>query len=104
MEAGLGEPFIGPSGNQLNHMLAQARIRREDCWVDNVVRCWLPGNRAPTAAERQYCWDAHVSAALRALPAEPQAVIVAVGVPAAKQLLGEEYGENAVGSFQEVEI
>jgi len=38
-------PFIGPTGGLLNKMLAQAGIRRADCFVTNVFNLRPPGNK-----------------------------------------------------------
>jgi len=51
-----GKPFVGRSGAILNHLLALANIRREDCYITNVVKCY-PGKRRKTPApkERKTC-------------------------------------------------
>lgn len=33
-----GEPFVGPSGQELNNMLAEAGINRSECYVTNVIK------------------------------------------------------------------
>ena len=43
-EANAGEPFIGPSGEELNRMLRDAGIMRSQCFVTNVVRVRPPSN------------------------------------------------------------
>lgn len=58
-----GEPFIGPSGGELNRMLHEAGIMRSECYVTNVcklrppnndLRAWVaPTKKAITAAHRQ---------------------------------------------------
>lgn len=50
-EEQLGEPFVGPSGQELNRMLHEAGIMRSECFVTNLVNarppnnditCWIP--------------------------------------------------------------
>jgi uracil-DNA glycosylase family 4 len=102
VEAGLGEPFAGPSGQKLNLWLAHANLRRSALWVDNVVRCWLPENRPPTAAERKHCLNAHVWPALRTLP--ELEVVVPVGVAAAKAVFGNDIKETVFGTVAQWSI
>jgi len=44
VEERLGLPFQGPAGSLLNKALAQAGIRREDCFITNVVNKRPPKN------------------------------------------------------------
>lgn len=39
-----GEPFVGPSGQELNRMLQEAGIMRGECFVTNLVNHRPPGN------------------------------------------------------------
>jgi len=48
-EAIKGEPFVGPSGKLLNAALEQVGIKREDCYITNVVLCH-PGKPTPPEA------------------------------------------------------
>ena len=41
-EVKLLEPFVGPSGRFLNSMLAEAGISRNQCWVTNVCKYFVP--------------------------------------------------------------
>ncbi len=43
-EAASGTPFVGASGKLLTQMLAAAGIRREDCYLTNVMQIRPPGN------------------------------------------------------------
>jgi uracil-DNA glycosylase family 4 len=65
-----------------------------ELWVDNIVRCWLPGNRPPTTAEVEHCWAAHGSVDL--LEISPR-VVVPVGLPAARKLYDAKVGEKDMG-------
>lgn len=38
------KPFVGPSGRFLDRCLAEAGLKREDCWVTNVSKYAVPAN------------------------------------------------------------
>ncbi len=44
-EERFGRPFVGASGHLLDTMLTDAGIKRDDCYIDNVVRIRPPSNR-----------------------------------------------------------
>lgn len=50
-----GEPFVGPSGQLLDKMLAACNLSRGDIYLLNVLKCRPPGNRNPTPAEAGAC-------------------------------------------------
>ena len=50
-----GIPFVGRSGHLLDKMLQAIQIRREDCFVTNVLPWRPPGNRTPTEGEIAVC-------------------------------------------------
>ena len=50
-----GEPFVGRSGQLLNDIIKACRIRREDIYICNVLRCRPPGNRLPAPDEAANC-------------------------------------------------
>ncbi len=50
-EAESGRPFVGNAGRLLNKYLQEAQIRREDCYVTNVLKVRPPGNRTPRKSE-----------------------------------------------------
>lgn len=95
-EAHTGRPFVGPSGERFNTWLNRAGFQRTNCWVDNVVRCWLPGDRPAKKVEADFCYNAHVYPALVKLSSCK--AIVPVGVPSGKHLMGIG-GEKHVGSI-----
>ena len=94
IEAYQQQPFVGPSGDQLRSWVRAADIAWHEVWVDNVVRCWLPKNRPPTPAESEYCWEAYGGPALRSI--NPK-VVVAVGLPSARQLIHKGIKEPDAG-------
>ena len=50
-----GRPFVGPSGEFLNELLASASLKRSDVFIANVVKCRPPGNRDPQPEEISAC-------------------------------------------------
>ena len=79
-----GEPFVGAAGQLLTKMLGAMRLRREDVYIANVVKCRPPGNRNPKPEEVAQCLPflAQQVAAIR-----PEC-LVALGGVAASSLLG----------------
>ena len=51
----LGEPFVGRSGHLLDKMLAAVDLKREDCYITNILPWRPPGNRTPTSEEVAVC-------------------------------------------------
>jgi DNA polymerase len=89
-----GVPFVGPAGRLLDQGLAVAGIDRADTYITNVVkhRPWvLQGkrrkNRPPKQSEINACrpWLHGELAILR-----PE-IIVCVGAPAAREILGKDF-------------
>ena len=57
-----GRPFVGRAGRLLDHVLAEAGLKREALWVTNIVRCrptvvreGRVQNRAPRISEVRAC-------------------------------------------------
>jgi DNA polymerase len=50
-----GLPFVGPSGQLLDRMLAAIGLTRQDVYIANVVPWRPPGNRTPTPEETAIC-------------------------------------------------
>ncbi len=70
-----GRPFVGPSGQFLNELLASAGYRREQVFIANVVKCRPPGNRDPLPEEIAAC-DEYLERQIRVI--NPK-VIVTLG-------------------------
>lgn len=51
----LGEPFVGRAGQLLNKIIEACRLKREDVYILNVIKCRPPGNRNPTPEEATNC-------------------------------------------------
>ena len=51
----LGRPFVGPAGQFLEALLADAGLRRDRVFIANMVKCRPPNNRDPLPAETAAC-------------------------------------------------
>jgi len=84
-----GEPFIGRSGRLLFTLVhEELGLRREQCFVTNVVKCRPPANRTPRPVEIASCraWlDEQMTWC------HPR-VILALGNTAAKSVFGFDAG------------
>ena len=51
-----GEPFVGRAGQLLNDIIVKGmKMRREDVYILNILRCRPPGNRTPLPVEAATC-------------------------------------------------
>ena len=83
-----GEPFVGRAGQKLNEMIRAIGLERSQVYIANVVKCRPPANRTPEADEVETCSPF----LFRQIEAIAPRVIVALGAPAAKTLLGTREG------------
>jgi DNA polymerase len=89
-----GIPFVGRAGQLLTQMIDNTaakegiRIRRENVYICNVVKCRPPENRTPEPDEMEICGQF----LYRQLVAIRPKAIVALGGTAAKALLGGKEG------------
>lgn len=51
----LGEPFVGRAGQLLNKIIEACRMKREDVYILNTLKCRPPGNRNPLPQEAANC-------------------------------------------------
>jgi DNA polymerase len=79
---------VGPAGQLLDRIIAAARLRRQDVYITNIVKCRPPGNRAPNPDESRTC-EAYLREQIRLLRPE---VICALGAPAARVILNSDLG------------
>jgi len=80
----MGYPFVGRAGQLLTAMIESGmRLRREQVYICNILKCRPPNNRTPAADEVAACQE-HLWRQLQIL--EPE-LIVALGAPAAQTLL-----------------
>ncbi len=52
----LGVPFMGAAGKFLDEMLGIIKLKREDVYIANTVKCRPPENRDPSQEEKDICW------------------------------------------------
>ncbi|NJN15102.1 MAG: uracil-DNA glycosylase [Oscillochloris sp.] len=71
-----GRPFVGPSGQFLDELLAIAGLRRSDVFIANVVKCRPPQNRDPQPDEISTCTELYL---YRQIALIDPAVIVTLG-------------------------
>lgn len=81
-----GEPFVGRAGQKLNDIIAACRMKREDIYICNVLRCRPPGNRLPAPEEAAHCRE-YLDGQIAIVNPE---YIVCWGSCAAQNLLGTE--------------
>ena len=82
-----GEPFVGRAGQLLTEIITKGmRLRREDVYICNVIKCRPPDNRNPEPDEVATCEPF----LLRQLELIGPEVIVALGKFAAQTLIGSK--------------
>ena len=79
-----GLPFVGPSGQLLDRMLASIGLLRENVFISNTVFWRPPGNRSPSSGEVAVC----MPFLERIIELIDPLILVALGGPAANALLG----------------
>lgn len=79
----LGEPMVGDSGQLLDKIIAAMKLRREEVYILNAVKCQPPKNRNPLDVECGNCRPFWV----RQLEIIRPEVIVCLGAVASKTLL-----------------
>jgi DNA polymerase len=52
-----GKPFVGAAGKILSSLLESIKLKREDVYITNVVKCRPPMNRDPLPEEVACCAD-----------------------------------------------
>lgn len=83
-----GEPFVGRAGKKLDEMIGAIGLSRAEVYIANIVKCRPPKNRDPEKDEIETCFPFLI----RQIEAIAPKVIVALGSPAAKTLLGTRTG------------
>jgi DNA polymerase len=82
-EDATGRPFVGRAGQLLDKMIAAMKLRREDVFIANIVKCRPPDNRVPAQDEVVAC-EPYLMRQLEIIRPE---VICALGATAACTLL-----------------
>ena len=83
-----GTPFVGPNGVLLDKMLVSIGVQRSDTLLSNTVFWRPPGNRTPTEQETAIC----LPFIQRLIELVQPEILVTLGGPASKALLGESQG------------
>jgi DNA polymerase len=79
-----GEPFVGRAGQLLTDIITKGmKLRREDVYIMNILRCRPPDNRTPLPAEAAACRE-YLDAQLAII--QPQ-FLCCLGACAAQNLL-----------------
>jgi DNA polymerase len=79
-----GRPFVGPSGQLLTDIIVKGmQMRREDCYIANIVKCRPPDNRNPEPEEARTC----LPFLKRQITVIKPRAIVALGLIASQYLL-----------------
>jgi DNA polymerase len=79
-----GEPFVGRAGQLLNKIIDACRMKREDVYILNMIKCRPPGNRNPLPEEVSNC-SGYLERQLALIRPE---FICCLGAVAAQNLLG----------------
>jgi DNA polymerase len=89
-----GRPFVGPSGEMLNGLLAEAGIDRGRLWISNTIKHWATTiergrrvNRPPRAGEVRACaiW---IEGELTIV--QPK-ILICMGAPAAQAVIDKKF-------------
>ena len=83
-----GEPFVGRAGKKLDEMIEAIGLKREEVYIANIVKCRPPNNRDPERQEVETC-SPFLASQIEAI--RPR-VIVTLGSPATRTLLGSRVG------------
>ena len=79
------EPFVGASGQFFDSAVLEVLgLERASFYISNVVRCFTPGNRTPSADEMENCRDFLD----REIALVKPKVVIALGAPSFSQLTG----------------
>lgn len=84
----LGLPFVGPSGQLLDKMLAAIGLDRTSVYIANTIPWRPPGNRTPSAHETAVCRPF----ILRQIKLANPDILVCIGGQAAQALLSSTEG------------
>ena len=64
-----GRPFVGAAGKLLNKLLGFAGLRREEVYITNVVKCYLPDNQV-TDEEVKTCTSLYLDNQIKIIKPE----------------------------------
>ena len=93
-----GRPFVGKAGKLMDNAFDIIRIKRENVYIANIVKCRPPHNRDPQIDEIKGCMNYLRNQVIIIKPK----IIVLLGRIALQNILGEEYKITASrGIWQE---
>jgi len=93
-----GEPFVGRAGELLDKMIEAMGWSRQTVYIGNTLKCRPPGNRNPQPDELSSCMP-FLKAQIASIAPR---IVVALGRPAANQLLGVDAPISALrGKFHD---
>jgi DNA polymerase len=81
-----GVPFVGRAGQLLTRIIEACKLRREEVYICNVLKCRPPDNRNPNPVEIENCKPFLA----RQIELVQPKMLVALGKYAAAHLLGEK--------------
>jgi uracil-DNA glycosylase len=84
----LGEPFVGRAGQLLTKIIEACRMKRDDVYILNMIKCRPPGNRNPLPHELTNCRE-YLESQFALIKPE---FICCLGAVAAQNLLGTTLG------------
>lgn len=90
-----GIPFVGKAGQLLDRIIEASKLKRQDLYICNILRCRPPGNRNPLPQEAANCRE-YLDAQIHIVKPE---YIICLGTVAAQNLLNET---RAVGKLRGV--
>ncbi|MFN0197034.1 MAG: uracil-DNA glycosylase family protein [Planctomycetaceae bacterium] len=79
-----GEPFVGRAGQLLDKIIEACKMKREEIYIANILKCRPPDNRTPLPEEAANCRE-YLDAQIAIVQPE---YIVCWGSTAAQNLLG----------------
>ena len=83
-----GKPFVGPSGKIQDGMLSSAGLRREECFIDNIISIRPPMNKIERLPELGVTIESFIPNLTQTLLSLDCPIIVAYGDPAMFYLTG----------------
>lgn len=82
-----GMPFVGRSGEILDHLLQDCGLSREEIYITNIIKCHPPGNRDPKDEEKDACFPYLKYETFLLKPA----IIVCLGRVAAQRIISPDF-------------
>lgn len=85
-----GRPFVGKAGRMLRQVYIEffKLPEKVDVYLTNAVRCRPPGNKTPNLTQMKSCQGFLLADVIRLQREYKEVVILAVGAPAVKSVLG----------------